>query len=62
MRTDRAVILLSSTSWTSDEDFSVLHRAMINLDRSLVKRRAEGEGGRGGTGGRNGSVLLDVIL
>jgi beta-1,4-mannosyltransferase len=34
--------LLSSTSWTADEDFSLLTKALINLDRSLIKRRADG--------------------
>lgn len=38
-RQDRAVLLLSSTSWTPDEDFRLLTKALINLDKSIAKRR-----------------------
>lgn len=44
MRNDRAVLLITSTSWSPDEDFSILLKALQNLDRSLVKRRHEGIG------------------
>jgi hypothetical protein len=43
MRPDRAVLLISSTSWSPDEDFMLLLRALQNLDRSLIKRRLEGD-------------------
>jgi beta-1,4-mannosyltransferase len=39
MRQDRAVVLLSSTSWTADEDFTLLTKALSNLDKSIAKRR-----------------------
>ena len=39
LRPDRAVLLLSSTSWTPDEDFALLTKALINLDKSIAKRR-----------------------
>ena len=39
LRNDRAVVLLSSTSWTPDEDFTLLTKALINLDKSIIKRR-----------------------
>lgn len=42
MRRDRSVLLISSTSWSPDEDFSILMKGLQNLDKSLVKRRSEG--------------------
>ncbi len=32
---DRPFIIVSSTSWTADEDFSILHNALIKLDRRV---------------------------
>lgn len=42
MRKDRAVLLVSSTSWTEDEDFTILQRALTRLDRKLTSRRQKG--------------------
>eukprot|EP00602_Paraphysomonas_sp_CaronLab_P006594 CAMPEP_0185035034 /NCGR_PEP_ID=MMETSP1103-20130426/25705_1 /TAXON_ID=36769 /ORGANISM="Paraphysomonas bandaiensis, Strain Caron Lab Isolate" /LENGTH=468 /DNA_ID=CAMNT_0027571941 /DNA_START=27 /DNA_END=1430 /DNA_ORIENTATION=- len=42
MRDDRAVILVTATSWSPDEDFGLLMKALCNLDRSLVRRRSNG--------------------
>lgn len=35
LRDDRARILISSTSWTEDEDFSILLRALLKLNKIL---------------------------
>ncbi len=42
LRQDRPVILVSATSWTPDEDFSILIGALIRLDKLLRARNEEG--------------------
>ncbi|KAF0717858.1 Aste57867_2058 [Aphanomyces stellatus] len=40
MRPDRPVVLISSTSWTEDEDFGLLFQALVLLDTKIAENPA----------------------
>lgn len=42
LRADRPAVVVSGTSWTADEDFSILLRAAVEVDRRAAAAEAEG--------------------
>uniref|UniRef100_A0A0G4IES7 Glycosyltransferase subfamily 4-like N-terminal domain-containing protein n=1 Tax=Chromera velia CCMP2878 TaxID=1169474 RepID=A0A0G4IES7_9ALVE len=63
-RTDVPVLLMSSTSWTADEDFDLFWEVLkiFSAERERRKKENENEGSDKGQGGRGGPLPSLIVL